>query len=113
MFPDFMPDPDGFAAMIRERVRKDPRDAERCIRILEEQFSPGLDDIDVDAEEAAILRRHAEKSRLAGKVLRASGRVDPDTGAFAGTEEEGAAILEAAGVFDGWERDCKTFLLLE
>jgi hypothetical protein len=46
-------------------------------------------------------------------LLRASGRVDPDSGEFAGTEEEATAILEGAGVLDGWERDFKAFWILE
>jgi hypothetical protein len=113
MFPKFLPDPDGFAAMIREKMSEDPRDVGRQICILEEQFGADLDRVDVEEDQAKILRRQAEESRRARKVLRASGRVDPDSGEFTGTEEEGAAILEAAGVFDGWERDFKAFWILE
>jgi hypothetical protein len=113
MVPDFRPDPDGFAAMVRERVRKDPRGTERCIRILEGHFRASLDHFDIEAEAAEILGRQAEKSRLAWEVLGASGRVDPDSGEYAGTEEEALAILGDAGVFDGFEEDFRAFLMLE
>jgi hypothetical protein len=113
MFPDFMPDPDGFAAIVRERVRENPLDTERAVLILEGRFRASLDHVDIEAEEAEILARQAEKSRLARKVLGASGRVDPDSGEYAGTEEETQAILEGAGVFDGFEEDFRAFLMLE
>lgn len=113
MFPTFLPDPDGFAAFIRERIREEPRVVERQIRILEERFGARLDHFDVEGGQAEILRRQEEKGRQTWEVLGASGRVDPDSGEFVGTEEEAMAILEDAGVFDGWERDFKTFWTLE
>jgi hypothetical protein len=116
MIPIFPPDPldpDGFAEAVRECVRKNPCDVDRSILILEERFGAGLDHLDVEEEQAEILRRQAEKGRQGRQALRASGLVDPDSGEFSGTEGEAMAILEAAGVFDGWEHDFKAFLMLE
>jgi hypothetical protein len=113
MLPALLPDPDGFAAFIRERMSEDPRDVERQIRILEGRYGAGLDRFDVDGEQAAILRRVAEQGRKARRVLEDAGWLDPDSGKYEATEEEARAVLEAAGVFDGWEGDFKAFWILE
>jgi hypothetical protein len=103
-------DPDSLEASVREYIRANPDRTELAIRELRRM---GADRVDVERERAAVLRRQEEQDRMGIAALEASGRFDPQTREFAGTEAEALAIVEAAGAFDGWERDFKALCVLE
>jgi hypothetical protein len=103
-------EPDSLEEWVREFVRSHPANTDLAIGLF---GGTGMDHIDVEAERSALLRRQEEQDREAIAVLKRSGRFDPETGEFAGTEEEAMALLDAAGVFDGWEDRFKRLCVLE
>jgi hypothetical protein len=103
-------EPDSLEESVREFIRRNPANTETAIRLFR---GTGMEHIDIEAERSAILRRQEEQDRAGLAALRRRGPIDPESGEFAGTEEEAMAILDEAGVFDGWEDDFKRLCALE